>query len=123
MEASKGLVGVSTKAVEDARKTALVKVFDNDYKTCYNKTLIALKKMGNVSIYARDRQRIAFYYIDPNTTPVGVFFKKVDDAHTQVEISSQSSTAKESVAKYIFYGANPKEATAKAKKSALWSQK
>ena len=101
-ELLKGFLGISTKELEEGRSDALVKVFDYNYDTCYKKVESIVKAMPKVSVYARDKGGIAFYYIDPNTTPVGVFFKSIDPAHTQVEISSQDSSAKEWVAKNIF---------------------
>ena len=79
-----------------------MKVFEYDYKTCYEKTEALLKKMPFVNIYAKDKGMIAIYYINPDTTPVGIFFKEVDATHTQVEISSESTVAKEWIAKNIF---------------------
>lgn len=98
----KKFAGVSTKELEDLRKDAKVKVFDYDYNTCYEKVEKIIKAMPKTSIYAKDKGMIALYYIDPNTTPVGVFFKEIDAAHTQVEISSPGPDAKEWVAKNVF---------------------
>ena len=98
----KEFVGVSTKGVEDARADALTKVFDYNYKTCYEKVEALLKKMPHVSIYHKDRGMIAVYVINPNTTPVGIFFKETDAGHTQVDISSESTPTKEWVANNIF---------------------
>ncbi len=98
----KTLLGVSTQEVEDFRATASVKVFDYDYKTCYEKTEGLLKKMPFVSIYTKNDAMIAVNYINPDTTPVGIFFKSVDPARTQVEVSSPSTPTKEWVAKNIF---------------------
>ena len=101
-ETLKEFLGNSTKALEECRKDAAVKIFDYDYDTCYKKTEAILKKMLKVSIYAQDKHLIAFYYIDPNTTPVGVFFKEIDPAHTEVEVASEDPDAKEWVAKNVF---------------------
>ena len=98
----KEFLGISTKELEEGRSDAAVKVFDYNYDTCYKKVDSIIKAMPKVSIYAQDKGGIAFYYIDPNTTPVGVFFKSIDPAHTVVEISSQDSNAKEWVAKNVF---------------------
>jgi len=102
--------GTSTKDVEDARKNASVKVFNYGYDICYAKTEKLLQNLTSASIYAKTKDMIAIYYIDPDTTPVGVFFKAVDAAHTQVEVSSPSSPTKEYVAKVIFSGTAPKAA-------------
>ena len=101
-EAMSRVVGNSTKAIEDARPSALVKTFDYDYKTCYEKTEKLLKAMPKTSIYAKDAHMIAVYYIDPNTTPVGIYFKEIDPSHTQVEVSSQGEDAKKWIADNIY---------------------
>jgi hypothetical protein len=98
----KSLVGVSTREIEDSRKAALTKVFDYDYRTCYEKTEKLLEAMPEVSIYARDNEMIAVYWKNVNTTPVGIFFKAVDTSRTQIEVSSPSTIAKEWVSKNIF---------------------
>ena len=60
--------------------------------------------MPKVSIYAKRRDMIAIYYLDPNTTPVGVFFEEIDVSHTRIEVSSQGSGSKEFIAKCVFAG-------------------
>lgn len=99
----KEFLGVSTKGIEEARADALTKVFDCDYKTCYEKAEALLRKMPNVSIYRKDKSMIAIYVINPDTTPVGIFFKEIDSGHTQVEVSSGSTPTKEWVANTVFF--------------------
>ncbi|MFH0764749.1 MAG: hypothetical protein V1927_07105 [Candidatus Omnitrophota bacterium] len=101
-ELLKGFLGISTKELEEGRTDAAVKVFDYNYDMCYKKTEAIVKAMPKVSVYAQNKGGIAFYYIDPNTTPVGVFFKSIDPTHTQVQISSRDSNAKDWVAKNVF---------------------
>jgi len=103
-------LGVSIKGVTDARVDAMTKVFDYDYKTCYEKTDALLRKIPNASVYRKEKDMIAIYVIDPNTTPVGVFFREIDPGHTQVEVSSESTPTKELVANSIFSGMVLKEA-------------
>ncbi len=98
----KEIAGTSTQEIEDTREDAVSKVFEYDYKTCYSKVEELLKKMPDVSVYAKDKDMIAIYYMHPDTTPVGLFFKEVDATHTQVDISSPSTPCKEWVAKNIF---------------------
>lgn len=100
----KEFAGVSTKEIEQVRADAMTKVFDYDYKTCYEKVEELLKEMPNVSIYAKDKSMIAIYVINPNTTPAGIFFKEIDSGHTQVDVSSESTPTKEWVANNIFSG-------------------
>ncbi|MCX5678377.1 MAG: hypothetical protein NTY76_04640 [Candidatus Omnitrophica bacterium] len=98
----KEFVGASTKGIEQARADAMTKVFDYDYKTCYEKVEAFVKTMPNVSIYSKDKGMIAIYVINPNTTPAGIFFKEIDSTHTQVDVSSESTPTKEWVANSIF---------------------
>ncbi|MFA4888128.1 MAG: hypothetical protein WC628_00945 [Candidatus Omnitrophota bacterium] len=102
-EYSKGFLGISTKALEDNRKNAVVKDFDMDYDTCYK-----MAKEGLIArrtyIYAEDRKKgmIAVYASGDDTVAVGVFFQKIDNAKTRVEVSSTSIYAKELVSGYVF---------------------
>ena len=102
MDIVKMSLGNSTKQLEDGRKDALVKVFNSDYETCFTKTEKILEAVPKASIYAKDKHMIALYCIDPNTTPVGVFFKEIDPSHTRLEVSSPGSDAKEWIAKNVF---------------------
>ena len=102
-EMSKGVAGVSTKKLEESRKGAILKTFDYDYFTCFTNTSDALKKLG-CYIYAQDikKHRIAIYVSEQDTTPVGIFFKEMSAASTQVEVSSPSTFAKELISGKLF---------------------
>lgn len=102
-EKAKSIAGISTKALEDNRKTAIVKVFDLDYFNCYAMVSDSLRKMG-AYIYAQDikKHMIAIYVSASDTTPVGIFFKEITQGATQVEVSSPSSYAKEVIAAKLF---------------------
>ncbi|MBI4982336.1 MAG: hypothetical protein HZC15_04260 [Candidatus Omnitrophica bacterium] len=104
-ETARGIAGISTKVLEESRPNALVKVFDYDYNTCYNKIKDVLKENG-CYIYAEEpkKQLIAIYVSETDTTPVGIFLKEASSKTTQVEISSQSTYSKELIAKYVFSG-------------------
>lgn len=101
-EAFKSFFAVSTSELEDLKKDALVKIFEYDYKTCYEKTLVLVEKMSEAQIYARKKNMIAVYCIAFNSTPAGIFFEEVDKSHTKVLISSASSSAKDWVALNVF---------------------
>ena len=101
-EAFKGFFAVSTRELEELKKDALVKVFEYDYKTCYDKTLAIVKKMPDTNIYAESKDLIAIYCTCLNSTPVGIFFESVDPTHTRVLLSSASSRAKDWVASNVF---------------------
>ena len=98
----KDFFAVSTRELEELKKDALVKIFEYDYKTCYEKTLALIEKMPDTKIYAREEGVIAVYCIALNDTPAGIFFEKVDESHTKVLISSASSPAKNWVASNVF---------------------
>jgi hypothetical protein len=102
-ETAKGLAGISTRELEKGRKNAIVKTFNYDYFSCYTKTLDVLQDIG-AYVYAKDIKKhlIAVYVSGEDTTPVGFFFKEIDANNTQVEVSSPSSYAKESVAIKVF---------------------
>ena len=98
----KVFLGYSTAQVDESRKDALVKIFDCDRDTCYMNAENILKKVSKASVYVKNKDMIALYYINPDTTPVGIFFTSVDAAHTKVEVSSPSRNAKEVIAKCVF---------------------
>jgi len=110
----KMLAGCSTAPVEASRKDALAKVFDCDRDTCYMNVEGILKKISKVSVYSKDKDLIAFYFVNPNTTPVGIFFTTVDATHTKVEVSSPSRNAKEIIAKCVFTDSDEAVAEASA---------
>lgn len=100
-EIVKGIAGISTKVLEDGRKEAIARTFDQDYNKCYGRVEAALRNIGSY-VYARDKKKfIAIYVSQTDTTPVGVFFKEIDSAHTQVEVSSPSTYAKELITNRI----------------------
>jgi len=102
-EGAKGFAGVSTKAIEDNRKSALVKTFNYGYVICYNKALKSLKNMGTYK-YAEDKNKklVAVYISPEDTTAVGLFFKELDANTTQIEVSSPSTYGKELIATKLF---------------------
>lgn len=103
IEGSKEFAGVSTKVLEENRKDAITKTFNCDYFTCYTRTSDILKHIG-AYIYAQDIQKhmIAIYVSGQDTTPVGIFFKEIDGSHTQVEVTSPSTYAKELIVGRLF---------------------
>jgi len=114
-ETAKSIAGVSTKALETERKSAIKKTFNYDSFTCYTKTLEILKRL-NAYIYAQDvkKQMIAIYVSQSDTTPVGFFFEELDQNNTQIEVSSPSTYAKEYFAAKIFPFLEKPKSTEKA---------
>ncbi len=102
-ETAKGIMGVSTKELGKNRDGAIKEVFNCEYKVCYNETMGIIKETG-AYIYAVDvpNNLVAVYVSQTDTTPVGIFFKKIDAANTQIEVSSPSTYGKELIAKNIF---------------------
>jgi hypothetical protein len=102
-ETAKGILGVSTKALEDNRKDAIKKTFNHDYNTCYSRTKEVLKE-NKVYIYCEDPKKnlLAIYISQEDTTTVGLFFKAIDQTHTQIEVSSGSTYAKELISGKVF---------------------
>ena len=102
-EAAKGFAGVSTKTLEQHRSSATVETFAMDHDVCYGRIKSALGAMG-AYIYAQDvaQTMIAVYVSEQDTTPVGIFLKSVDPAHTQIEVSSPSSNARDAIAEKLF---------------------
>lgn len=102
-EKCKGFLGTSTKALEDARGKAIAKTFNYNYNSCYDKVKAGLTAIGSY-IYAEEKNKhmIAIFVSQTDTTAVGIFLKQIDANNTQVEVSSQSTYAKETVAKNIF---------------------
>lgn len=101
-EGTKGLLGVSTKALEEGRDKAIKVVFDHDYDTCYTQVKNMLKKRKSY-IYAENpaKNMIAIYISEEDTTPVGLFFSSIDANRTQIEVSSPSTYGRELIAKRI----------------------
>jgi hypothetical protein len=109
-ELGKCVAGVSTKLLESERKDAVRKTFSVDYSTCEARIRQMLKKTGSY-IYAEDKHQnlIAIYVSSSDTTAVGIFFVKIDDSTTEIEVSSPSSDAKELIAKRVFNAAEGKK--------------
>jgi hypothetical protein len=102
-ETAKGIAGVSTKALEDNRGSAITKVFNYNYSACRAKVLEILTDI-KAYIYAQNKDLIAIYVSEEDTTAVGIFFKEIDANNTQVEVSSLSTYAKELISAKLFSG-------------------
>jgi len=104
-EPLRGIAGISTKVLEDQRPSAVSQEFNLGYSAAYSKTLDILKGMQTY-IYALDQAKnlIAVYVSEKDTTPVGIFFKETAGGKTQVQVSSPSQYAKESISKKLFTG-------------------
>ena len=125
-ETAKGIAGVSTKVLEEGRANAIKKTFNFDYLAAYAKTLGILKneKVGSY-IYAQDikKHMIAIYVSEQDTTPVGVFFQKVDANNTDVQVSSPSTYAKEMISTRLFAALSGKPIIEEEKKGKTYEEK
>jgi hypothetical protein len=94
-------LAISTKEIENVRDEAIVRIVDSDYSNCYKKVEDKLSSIGSY-IYAKRRNLIAVYISKEDTTPVGVFFKRIDDTKTELSIASPAEDTKEYLALEIF---------------------
>jgi len=101
-EACRGVAGISTKVLEEHVSEAIAKEFTFDLATCKLKVRQALVAAG-AYIYAEDAQKqlVAVYVSESDTTPVGLFFKEKEKSRTQVLFSSPSSYARELIAERV----------------------
>ena len=97
------IAGTSTKALEEGKANAVTMSLNQDYFRSYNNCLQILKGMETF-IYARDikKDMIALYLSEVDTTPVGIFFKRIDERTTQIQVTSPSTFAKEFIAEKLF---------------------
>ncbi len=104
-EVCKGALGLSTKVLEDGRKDAIKKEFNYDLITCHNK-IRAILKIASSYIYCDDLQKdmLALYVSEGDTTAVGIFLTEAGKEKTLVEVSSPSIYGKESISKLVFEG-------------------
>ncbi|MCX5708509.1 MAG: hypothetical protein NTY14_06025 [Candidatus Omnitrophica bacterium] len=104
-ESLRGVAGVSTKVLEDNLSGADSKEFDLAYDAVYSQVQKIVKEIG-AYVYAVDKSKnlIAIYVTEEDTTPVGIFFKGLDNNKTRVSISSPSKFAKEIISGKIFSG-------------------
>lgn len=98
-ELAKGAAGLSTKALEEGRQEAIKKVVACPFNKCYKQVREDLLAEGSY-IYAGDEKAgmIAIYLSSEDTTPVGVFFVKLSEEETEIEVSSPNTHVREFIA-------------------------
>jgi hypothetical protein len=100
-EGAKGVAGLSTKILEEKRGEALKTTYDCQLAKCYTDVARMLNNTSSY-IYARKpNQMLAIYISEEDTTPVGIFFTKISDTQTQVEVSSPSVYGKEAISRRV----------------------
>ena len=99
----RGAAGISTKVLEDNLSSAAYKDFNLDYDAAFSLVKEIIKKIGSY-IYAVDKSKnlIAIYASEDDTTPVGIFFKALDNTKTRILISSPSNITKAVIVGEIF---------------------
>lgn len=100
-ETAKGIIGISTKEIQKSRAEAIKEVFSCGYKACYDRAVEALGRIG-VYIYAKNKDMLAVYVSETDTTCVGIYFKELDANNTQIEVASASAYAKELISHKLF---------------------
>ena len=117
----KVVLGTSTRALEEERIDAMVRVFRCEFDDCYQAVLDmarldedhrAVNSEGMFNIFQHDRidGLIVVMGIPGNidTTEVGIFLTMMRDRSVKVEVSSRSTSAKKKVAKEVFKELNTK---------------
>ena len=106
-EITKTIWGSSTRALEEARATALTKTYDKGYWDCVKEAIHVIDEHGYM-IFKKDEVKGYLVLMGikgaVNTTEVGVFFVELSDTQTRIELSSLSTNAKRIVAKALFHG-------------------
>jgi hypothetical protein len=106
-EKCKEVWGSSVAHLERARKDGRSSNFDLSADRCFEKTVKILEASGaSVYLKSNDRKYLAAMnfkgYV--NTTQVGVFFTKLSENSTQVEVASMIPRLTEEVAGLVFSG-------------------
>jgi predicted oxidoreductase (fatty acid repression mutant protein) len=103
-EAGKKVWGSSIAHLEKARKDATKDEFSLPLDECFDKVESAIKAAGAmVYLVDKEKKHLAAmkFKNHVDTTEVGIFFTKVDERRTIVEVSSMSPGLKEEVAEVV----------------------
>ncbi len=106
-EIVKSVWGSSTRVLEKERDNAITKIYNEPYAECMHNSIIVAGKKKWV-IFKKDEAKgymVVMGIKDAvNTTEVGIFFVKLSDTQTRIELSSLSTFAKRQAAKDLFHG-------------------
>lgn len=111
-ETSKVIAGTSTRALYEARASGKSQIFNLDLKTCYDKTILMLKKKkAYIYLHSLKEKRIVAMNFKGfnNTTEVGIFFSEINPSSTKLEISCLSTPLLEYASQEIFSGFQDKK--------------
>lgn len=112
-EVSRTIWGTSTRALDDARIDAITLTYECNYDACYDAVLAMTENSveGGLLIEKEfslfHKNYIKGYIVimgvpgNVDTTEVGIFFSRLKQNVTKMEVSSLSRTAKEKVAETI----------------------
>ena len=102
-EGTRGVLGISTKVLEDTKPQAAIKSFAFALDACSAAVEEELAAAG-AYVYARDPEKhlTAVYGSPADTTPVGIFLEPVDGETTKVLVSSPSSPARDFLSGKLF---------------------
>jgi hypothetical protein len=107
LECGKTVWGSSTRALEQARGSAITKTYNKSYWDCVRSAIAVVGKKHWV-IFKKDEIKGYMVVMGVkgcvNTTEIGVFFDELSDNQTRVEIVSLSTNAKRKVAQGLFHG-------------------
>lgn len=104
-EVMKTLWGSSTRALEEARTSAVVKTYDTAYGECFHYAM-KVSDANQWVIFKKDEIKGFMILLNipgcVDTTEVGVFFVRLSARKTRIEVSSLSTNAKRKAAKVLF---------------------
>ena len=105
VEPAKVLWGSSTRALENARSSAIRKTYQCPYSQCYE-TVLEIVKKNEWAVFIDDpvKRHIVILGIkgSVNTTEVGIFFSGLSKKNITIEVTSLSTLAKRKVAEILF---------------------
>jgi len=108
IEVGKTIWGSSTRALEAARDRAMTKTYDKSYWDCVRSAVAVVSKKQHWVIFKKDEIKGYMVVMGVkgcvNTTEIGVFFDRLSDTQTRIEVASLSTNAKHKVAKGLFHG-------------------
>ncbi|MBF0619955.1 MAG: hypothetical protein HQL19_07300 [Candidatus Omnitrophica bacterium] len=105
-DAPRNVVGVSTRALENARKDSVFQVYACEYADCFNAVVDSAEKSKYI-VFMKDQIRGLVVIMNipgvVDTTEVGVFIAPLaNHKGVKVELSSRSTPARRAVAQILF---------------------
>lgn len=105
MEPPRMIWGSSTKALEDARGTGVIREFACAFDDCFG-DVIAIAKDNFWEIFIQEKQKGTIIVVgiegSVDTTEVGIFLTSQDEEKAQLEVVSLSPLAQEAASEALF---------------------